>query len=143
LTLHTNYLLIQEGFKWQEEPMNYWEEVKRIQIKMRSVSILTAEATAIIDGITAKHGYYFRVGGIYRAVPIEEIRHMISEIKKMGGHDAEATAMEEAYKDAGNFVNGDKLEEAEIAEKKTELEQVVRQLVIEVDEYLRTYKPED
>jgi hypothetical protein len=123
--------------------MNYWEEVKRIQIKMRSGSIWTAEATEIIDKITEKRGFYFRLGGVSRAVPIEEIRNMLSEIKKKGGHDAEVAVMEEHYKDAGNFVNGDKLEEAEIAERKAELEQVVQQLEIEVDEYLRKHKSKE
>jgi hypothetical protein len=43
--------------------MNYWDEVKRIQIKLKSaLSIPTGPATAIIDGITSKYGYLFLVG---------------------------------------------------------------------------------
>jgi hypothetical protein len=62
--------------------MSYWDEVKRIQVSMRTVSIYTEEATKIIDGITAKQGYLFRVDSIYNAVPIAEIRQLLSEIKK-------------------------------------------------------------
>jgi hypothetical protein len=68
---------------------------------------------------------------------------MITEIKKIGGGDAEVAALEYLNRDAGSFVSGDKLEEAEIAAKQTELEQVVRQLEIEVDEYIQAHKSKD
>ena len=123
--------------------MNYWEEVKRIQVKMRSASIWTAEASEIIDRITEKHGYYFRVNSIFRAVPIEEIRQMIAEAKKSGGNEAEIAAVEEVYKDAGSFVIGDKLEEAEVTERQAELEKIVRRLEVEVDEYLQAHKTKE
>jgi len=68
--------------------MSYWDEVKRIQVSMRSASIYTNEASDIIDGITGKYGYLFTIDNIYNAVPIAEIRRMISAAKKRGGTDA-------------------------------------------------------
>jgi len=118
--------------------MSYWDEVKRIQVSMRSASIYTEEATEIIDGITGKHGYIFSINSIYNAVPIEEIRRIISEAKKRGGNDAAMAAeMEEAYKDTGSFVVGEELTETEITENKTALDNVIRQLETEVSEYLK------
>ncbi|MDR3171822.1 MAG: hypothetical protein LBU17_09380 [Treponema sp.] len=118
--------------------MNYWDEVKRIRVSMRSASIYTSEATEIINGITGKYGYLFTVNHIYQAVPIEEIRRMISEIKKGGGAAAaQAAAMEEAYQDAGRFVVGEELTETEIAGSKTKLDSVIRQLELEVSEYIK------
>jgi hypothetical protein len=142
LATDTGKALIQqpEDLKRKEKPMNYWDEVKRIRNAVRADSgwsISLEQASKIIDGITEKYGYYFRVDSIFRAVPIAEIEGMIAGLKKRGGNKAlYAAAMEEVYKDAGSFVNGDKLEGAEITARKTELEQVIRQLEIEVDEYL-------
>jgi hypothetical protein len=63
---------------------------------------------------------------------------MISEIKKEGGAAAaQAAAMEEAYKDAGRFVVGDELTETEIAGSKTKLDSVIRQLELEVSDYIK------
>jgi len=118
--------------------MNYWDEVKRIQVSMRGASIYTEEATKIIDGITGKHGYFFTVNAIYKAVPMEEINRIISEAKKRGGDDAVmAVEMEEAYKDEGPFVVGEELAEAEIIENKAALDNVIRQIEAEVSEYLK------
>ncbi|GHV19471.1 hypothetical protein FACS189494_01160 [Spirochaetia bacterium] len=79
----------------------------------------TDNATEVIDGITEKYGYYFRIDNkIYRAVPIEEIRQTLSKLKEKGGHDLEVAAFEKMYKDAGDFVHADRLEESEITEKK-------------------------
>jgi hypothetical protein len=120
--------------------MSYWDEVKRIQVSMRSASIYTKEATEIINGITGKYGYLFTIGAIYKAVPIEEIKRIISEAKKRGGNDAaQAAALEEAYKDAGPFVVGEALTETEITSSKTILDNVIRQLEIEVSEYIRQH----
>jgi len=120
--------------------MNYWNEVKRIQVSMRSASIYTEEATKIIDEITGKHGYFFTVGGIYKAVPIEEINRIISDAKSRGGGDAVmAEEMEEAYKDEGPFVVGEELTEAEITESKAALDNVIRQLEVEVSEILKNH----
>jgi hypothetical protein len=117
--------------------MSYWDEVKRIQVSMRSASIYTEEATKIIDGITAKLGFRFTMDSIYKAIPIEEIQQMISEIKKRGGDAAaQAEELEKAYKDAGPFVAGEKLTETEINDSKTKLDGVIRQLEIEVSEYV-------
>jgi hypothetical protein len=97
--------------------MNYWTEVKRIQVSMRSVSIYTAEATKIINGITGKYGYFFTIDSIYKAVPIEEIKRMISGMKEKGGTVAAlAAGLEEFYKDEGPFVCGEELTEAEISD---------------------------
>ena len=121
--------------------MSYWDEVKRIQVSMRSASIYTNEASDIIDGITGKHGYLFTIDKIYNAVPIEEIRKMISEAKKRGGHDAAlAVEMEAAYAGAGPFVPGEELTKAEINDKKDELDNVIRQLEAEVNECIRKHK---
>jgi hypothetical protein len=124
--------------------MNYWDEVERIRNAIRADSgwsLSLEQVYKIIDGITERNGYYFRMDSIFRAVPIAEIQHMISEMKKRGGDAARhAEAMEEYYKDAGSFVNGEKLEEAEITARKTELEQIVRRLEIEAGEYLRGHK---
>jgi len=49
--------------------MSYWDEVKRIQVSMRSASIYTEEATKIIDGITEKLGYFFTVGRYLQSRP--------------------------------------------------------------------------
>jgi hypothetical protein len=121
--------------------MNYWDEVKRIRNVVRADSgwsISLEQASKIVDGITEKYGYYFHIDSIFRAVPIAEIEGMIAGLKKRGGNKAlYASAIEEVYKDAGSFVNGDKLAEAEITARRNELEQVVRQLEREVKEYLR------
>ena len=118
--------------------MSYWDEVKRIQVSMRSSSIYTNEASDIIDGITGKYGYLFTVDNIYNAVPIEEIRKMISAAKKRGGSDAALAAeMEAAYANAGPFAVGEELTEAEIIDKKDELDNVIRQLEAEVEEYVK------
>jgi hypothetical protein len=121
--------------------MNYWEEVERIERKLKRVLYSTGAAFEVIDKITEKYGYYFRIGNnIYRAVPIEEIRQTLSELKERGGHDLEVAAFEKMYKDAGAFVHADRLEESEITRKKAELEQVIHHLEIEADEYLQTHK---
>jgi hypothetical protein len=51
--------------------------------------------------------------------------------------------MEEAYKDAGPFVSGEKLTETEINDNKTKLDSVIRQLEIEVSEYITCRKNAD
>ncbi|MDR2484740.1 MAG: hypothetical protein LBD55_05045 [Treponema sp.] len=111
--------------------MNYWDEVKRIQVSMRSASIYTQEATEIINGITGKLGYLFTVNSIYKAVPIEEIRRMIITLKEKGGQHAEMAAQMEAvyqkYPD-GSFIPGEKMTEAEIADSKDTLETLIHQL---------------
>ena len=118
--------------------MNYWNEVKRIQVSMRSASIYTEEATKIIDGITGKLGYIFSVTGIYKAVPIEEINRIISAAKERGGDDAiMAAEMEAMYKDEGPFVVGEELTEAEIIDSKPTLDNVIRQLEVEVSKCLK------
>jgi hypothetical protein len=118
---------------------DYWSEVKRIQVSMRAASIYTAEATGIINGITGKRGYLFTMDSIYRAIPIEEVRRMITAIKEKGVQYAEqAAALEEIYgSDTGPFVVGEKLTEAEIAEEKTRLDETISQLEAEVSERVR------
>jgi len=61
--------------------MNYWDEIKRIQVSMRSASIPTNEASDIINEITKRYGYLFTVDNIYNVAPIEEIRSIILRLK--------------------------------------------------------------
>jgi len=118
--------------------MSYWDEVKRIQVSMRSASIYTNEASDIIDSITGKYGYLFTIDNIYNAVPIEEIKNMILTAKAKGGQNAAiATEMEAAYANAGPFVHGEELTEAEIIDKKDDLDKVIKLLEAEVNEYVK------
>jgi len=66
--------------------MNYWNEVKRIQNKLKTALVIgTAQATDIIDGITGKLGYFFRVDNdIYHAVKRDDVLKMIAELEKKG-----------------------------------------------------------
>jgi len=120
--------------------MSYWDEVKRIQVSMRSASIYTEEASKIIDEITGRNGYFFTITNIYEAVPIERINKTISEAKARGRDDAlMAAEMEKAYKDEGPFVVGEELSEDDIIERKAELDDVIRKLEAEVSEYIKKH----
>jgi hypothetical protein len=106
---------------------------------MRAASIYTAEATDIIDEITGKRGYLFRIDTVFRAVPLEEIKREIAAAKERGGHDAEQMAeIEEFYNNqAEPFMPAGKLTEAEIASEKAELDETIRQLEAEVAELIK------
>ncbi|MDR0663798.1 MAG: hypothetical protein LBF80_06975 [Spirochaetaceae bacterium] len=122
--------------------MNYWDEVKRIQIKLKSALVIgTAEATGIIEGITGKLGYFFYVdGSVWHSDSRENIFRMIVGIEKKGGHEAEVAMLKDIYKDAKEYVAAEQLTAGEIADNAVAIEQVVRQLDVETDAYIKAHK---
>ncbi|MDR1948182.1 MAG: hypothetical protein LBQ38_02210 [Spirochaetaceae bacterium] len=123
--------------------MNYWDEVKRIQIKLKTaLCIPTNQATDIIGDITGKLGYIFTVNHIYHSVLRDNVLARLAEAKKRGEQPEMIAQLEDYYRNEKEYVVAEELEDAEIAECASELDQVVRQLETEVDEYIRVNMPE-
>jgi uncharacterized protein (DUF2164 family) len=119
----------------EKKQMDYWNEVKRIQIKLKSaLGIGTEEATGIIESITGKLGYFFYVGNkIRHADSRDNVFRMIAEIEKSGKEPETVAALKAHYKDAKEYIVAEELTDAETAQSASKLEQVIRQLETEVD----------
>jgi hypothetical protein len=123
--------------------MNYWNEVKRIQNKLKfALCIPTNQAIDIIDDITAKLGYFFKIDHIYHSDLWDNVLARLAEVKKRGEQLEMIAQLEDYYRNEKKYVVAEELEDAEIAERATELDQVVRQLETGVDEYIRVNMPE-
>ena len=120
--------------------MDYWNEVKRIQIKLRSALVTgTQEATEIIEGITGKLGYFFTAGNaIYNSDSRDKVLSALAEAEKKGEQPELIKELKKHYENAKEYIVAEKLTDEEKNEKASKLEQVVRQLEAEVDEYIKS-----
>jgi hypothetical protein len=119
--------------------MDYWNEVKRIQIKLKSaLNTGTQQATEIIDGITGKLGYFFNLNNvIYHSDSRDRILSALAETEKKGEQPELVKERKEHYQTQNEYVAAEELTDDEMVQKASILEQVVRQLEAEVDEYIQ------
>jgi uncharacterized protein (DUF2164 family) len=118
--------------------MNYWDEVKRIQIELKqALHINTMEATAIIDGITGKLGYLFTMSYIHHADKRDDMLRTVAELEKKGEQLELIKVLKDFYDNQKTeYLAGGELTEDEIVQNASTLEQVISQLEKEVKEYI-------
>ena len=122
--------------------MDYWNEVKRIQIKLKStLSIGTSEASDIIDNITGKLGYIFCIGNsIYHSDSRDRVLSTLAEAKKKGEPPEMIEELIKHYENKNEYVTAEELTDDEKIKNASTLEQTVRQLETEVDEYIKSVR---